>query len=523
MATSSTPEAKPTESKPAETKTKIVTIHRFQIGFNVIVQALVITCIIVMINYMSFRHFKRWDFSRDQKYALSSQTISLLKNLHKPVKAVVFFSGAAEIAPDVNNLLREYEFASDGKFKMEIVDPFRNFTRAQELQTKYKFGANENILILDIDGKSKFVNAADMADVEAPDQMAMMMGQTQPKIKDFKGEQAITSALMELSEGKANKVYFVSGHGEVDLESKDLEVFKESLKRQNIQIAPLNLLNVNSIPEDARTLIINAPKYDLSELEVKLINDFWDKKGRIFLMLTPGAKTPRLTGFLAFIGIVPQDDRVIKTGTFLQMDDEGKPKLTTGVVNDPAFVILDSHTKITKDLEGVSKRLLGPTESLVLDAAHENAGGERLLPILHSGDGFWGSTDLTGGEGKKVFFDPQKDHMGPLTLAASAEKGGIEDQRVKMDSSRLVVVGNAQLLNNDSYRISEGVSNDLTINVLNWLLDREEMIGIPPKEKKSVTLSFDDKQLRSIALSVMVMIPGFVAFLGVINWWQRRS
>jgi len=51
------------------------------------------------------------------------------------------------------------------------------------LQTKYKFGANENIVILDIDGKSKFVNAADMAEFEMPDQMSMMMGQTSPGSK----------------------------------------------------------------------------------------------------------------------------------------------------------------------------------------------------------------------------------------------------------------------------------------------------------------------------------------------------
>ena len=112
-----------------------------------------------------------------------------------------------------------------------------------------------------------------MADVEMPDQMAMMMGQTQPRIKDFKGEQAITSALLELTEGKPNKIYFVGGHGEPELGAEDLKIFGESLKRQNIQIAPLNLLNVNSIPEDARALIISGPKYDFSELEIKLLND----------------------------------------------------------------------------------------------------------------------------------------------------------------------------------------------------------------------------------------------------------
>jgi hypothetical protein len=501
----------------------VVKIHRFTIGLNVVVQTIVITGIILMLNYMSFRHFKRWDFSRDQKYALASQTKNLLKNLQKPVKAVVFFSSAAEIAPDVNNLLREYEYASNGKFKTEVVDPFRSLTRAQELQAKYKFGANENILILDIDGKSKFVNAADMADFDMPDQMSMMMGQTQPKLKDFKGEQAITSALLELTEGKPNKVYYVEGDGEPALNTPDMKVFNENLKRQNIQIAPLTLLNVSSIPEDARSIVLCGPKHDLSELEMKLLSDFWDKKGRIFVLLNPFAETPHLTAWLNGQGIVPQNDRIIRTGTFLKMDD-GQPKLTTGVISNPTFVVLDTHTNLTKDVEGLTKQMLGTTESLRTDQAQETINKLHIIPMIQSGEGFWGTTDLNAGsDDKQVFFDPKKDHMGPLTIGAAVEKGGVEDQRVKMDSSRLFVLGNADFLGNNAYRQSEGATADLTVNILNWLLDREEMIGIPPKEKKTLTISLDEKQMRNIAIGVMGVIPGIVALFGLVVWWQRRA
>lgn len=510
MANSSSPEAAP----------KVVKIHRFQIGVNVLIQALVLVAIVLMVNYVSFRHFKRWDFSRDRKYELSTQTKNLLKNLPKPVQAIVFFSSAAEIAPDVNSLLKEYEYASDKKFKMEIVDPYRNLSRAQDLQAKYKFGANENIVILDIDGKSKFVNAADMADFEMPDQMSMMMGQQQPKLKDFKGEQAITSALLELKEGKPNKVYFLAGHGEPDLKSQDLNVFNEALKRQNIQVATLNLLNVSSIPEDARALIVCGPKYDYSELEIKLLADFWEKHGRLFVLLNPFAKTERLDKWLGVQGVVPQDDRVLRVGKVLKMDESGNPQLTNAVVGNPAFDVLDSHSKITKDLEDVSKQLLGVTQSLQIDQARVAIAKLHIVPILRAGEGFWGETDLSGND-ENVSFDPAKDHKAPLYLALAVEKGGVEG--VKVDTSRMFVVGNAEMLSGGAYRLSEGVTMDLTVNVMNWLLDREELMGIPPKEKKSTTLAFDEKQLRSLAIAVVGIIPGIAAFFGLINWWMRRS
>src|SRR5687767_2694768 len=98
------------QNSSPDSKTKVVTIKRFQIGLNVLIQLLVVAVIVVLVNYLSFRHFKRWDYSRDQKYALSPQTKNLLGSLQKPVRAVIFFSGGSEIGPDVAALLREYEF-----------------------------------------------------------------------------------------------------------------------------------------------------------------------------------------------------------------------------------------------------------------------------------------------------------------------------------------------------------------------------------------------------------------------------
>ena len=80
------------DQAPTDTaRPKAVKINRIQIGLNVILQVVILTTIVLFVNYLSFRHFKRWDFSRSQKFALSPQTKTLLKNLAKPVKAIVFF------------------------------------------------------------------------------------------------------------------------------------------------------------------------------------------------------------------------------------------------------------------------------------------------------------------------------------------------------------------------------------------------------------------------------------------------
>ena len=53
-------------------------IHRVQIGVNVIVQVAILIVLAAMVNYLGFEHYRRWDLSRDQKYALSDKTSSSL-------------------------------------------------------------------------------------------------------------------------------------------------------------------------------------------------------------------------------------------------------------------------------------------------------------------------------------------------------------------------------------------------------------------------------------------------------------
>jgi hypothetical protein len=361
-----------------------------------------------------------------------------------------------------------------------------------------------------------------MVDQEMPDQMAMMTGDTQPRITAFKGEQAITSALLELTEGKPNKIYYVTGHGELNPSSTDLQLFAESVKQQNIQVAPLELLNTASIPEDARALIINGPKYDFSEIEMKRIAEFWAKKGRFFILLNAYARTPHLNAWLNEQGIVPQENRVIANGEALTRNDKGGLEVVKGIMGDPNFVVDDSHTKITKDLVGVSKRLLGPTQSFQANQALSLGGKSRIIPILSSAEGFWGETDLTS-DLTEATFDPKKDLKGPLPLALAVEKGAVDDDRVKVETARLVVVGNSEMLTFNAARFSDKLSNDISVNALNWLLDREDLIGIPPRDKKNNILSLEPAQLNYIQIAVMAFIPGIVALLGLMNWILRRN
>src|SRR3954449_9976186 len=90
-------------------------IGRVRIGLNVVVQVVLILFLAAMVNALAFRHYKRWDHSRDQKYALSDKTKRFLDSIKGKVRMTVFFAPSTPISGDVQNLLTEYQYAGKGK------------------------------------------------------------------------------------------------------------------------------------------------------------------------------------------------------------------------------------------------------------------------------------------------------------------------------------------------------------------------------------------------------------------------
>src|SRR6266550_2733373 len=207
-------------------------IGRIRIGFNVLVQIVLVLFLVAMINSFAFKHYARWDFSRDQKYALSDKTKRFLDTLNGKMRVTVFFAPNTPITADVQNLLTEYQYAGKGKIDIEHIDPDRNLSRAKELFDKYKVVTDESLLVLDYDGRNKTVKASEMADI---DQSGMAFGEG-PRVAAFKGEQAITSAMIDLVEGKKKTLGYVTGHKEPPLSegTSPISVLKTSIENGNI-------------------------------------------------------------------------------------------------------------------------------------------------------------------------------------------------------------------------------------------------------------------------------------------------
>jgi ABC-type uncharacterized transport system involved in gliding motility auxiliary subunit len=86
----------------------------------------------------------------------------------------------------------------------------------------------------------------------------------------------------------------------------------------------------------------------------------------------------------------------------------------------------------------------------------------------------------------------------------------------------MVVVSNATFVQDNA--LTQGQQGlDFVSGSLNWLMNREALIGIAPKVPQILTFTIPDESMANLKLLILVLMPLVPAVIGVAVWWQRRS
>lgn len=488
------------------------TVPRTGIRIGIGLQVVAMLVLFVGANYLGFEYYARMDCSRSQKFALAAQTRQVIREFQKPVHIMVissptFLSPVTQILGDVKNLLAEIQFSGREKVVIEYIDPTRDLSRMRELQGKYKFTNADSLIILDYDGHSRFLNIAEMADF---DMRPVAQGEA-PRLTAFRGEQVLAGAFLALRHPESKVVYFLQGHGEPSPgQGSPTAILVDYLQKQNARVAPLSLASSDMIPADAAAVVVLSPKFDLEERESAILSAWLKYRGRLLVLLDPDAKTPRLSAILASNGILPQDDRVLRTVRL---------PFATGILREVTGEILPT-TEFTRRLQGTTLLFAGATQSLKMDEKLAEKEKIRLRPLIQAAEEFWGETNYTPNQPQGVRYDDGIDNGQPLTVAASADRDGVDDDRVEVQTSKLIVVGSSQFAF-DASATPQGL--DFLLSSVNSLLDRGKLSGVTAKSVSHFALNLTDEQLGRIALFSMVVLPALSGILGMIVWWRRRK
>ena len=87
----------------------------------------------------------------------------------------------------------------------------------------------------------------------------------------------------------------------------------------------------------------------------------------------------------------------------------------------------------------------------------------------------------------------------------------------------MVVVSNALFIQDAALRQGQQAPLDFISASVNWLLNREQLIGIAPKVPRMLTFSIDENAMRNLRWLILLLLPLVPAVLGFAVWWQRRS
>ena len=170
--------------------------------------ALLALALVLMVNYFGWKYHARFDWTKNDLYTLSEKSLNVVGGLESDIAAIVLMGPNEPMYPAVRELLSRYDAASQ-RFSVRFVDAERSPLEAQALVDQYAL-SQLDVVIFDGSLDRRIIESVDLADF---DYSGMQFGQG-PTMEGFKGEQAFTGALLELSENRKPKILFTSGHGE---------------------------------------------------------------------------------------------------------------------------------------------------------------------------------------------------------------------------------------------------------------------------------------------------------------------
>jgi ABC-type uncharacterized transport system involved in gliding motility auxiliary subunit len=464
---------------------------------------LLVLVLVLMVNFIALRNPVRTDWSGRNYYALSEKTINLLENLEQRVVVTVFFQEEHPLYHEIENLLEEYQYHSRN-IHVEWVDPARDRARTEKLANLY--GLSEaQVVVFDIGGKSKIVRQADIANSQ------MVKGRKEPVISAFKGEQAFSSAIQGLVQGKPPVVYFLVGHGERRVSEFDqisgYSNIGTLILRDNLEVKELMLTSEKKIPADCAVLVVAGPSKNMSATEAEMIEEYLSRSGRVMLLLD-ALKETGLEAMLRRWGVALRNDFVLDPENTLKGSD--------------VYVRTYYEHPITMRMGDAGARFHLPRsiEPLVVQASDVPAEDRPIVvQLAMTSDKSWSETQVE--ETSAKYDENSGDLRGSFSLAVAVERGATQKLLdVQIRPSRMVVFGDSDFVANGALT---GGDQDLFMSALNWLLDREQLMAIAPKPIEEIKLSLTRNQLRNMFWLNMVGIPSVAVVVGLLMWWRRRK
>jgi hypothetical protein len=273
---------------------------------NLVLQAILFLTFIGGLNYLAGVHVWRKDLTRYRRYSLSPETLSYLGELSRPVH-IVITSDEKSDNPEVDGLLREYVNATEGNVGGQVT--VENVDIFQDRRKTEKYG---------VDRAGSSSSCAATSSARSPSTTSTR-SRTRCA-KSFIGEQAVTAAILDVSNPDRKKIYFLVGHAELRPDDVDpvrgLSMVREQLRLRNYDVDTLDLAAARKVPADAALLVSVNPVDSFSPFEQELLRQYLGvAAGRLILFLAPNTNPGLKDLLIDDWGILVDDDVIFDLGS----------------------------------------------------------------------------------------------------------------------------------------------------------------------------------------------------------------
>jgi len=470
--------------------------------------------ILIIANIVAFSYGGRpIDLSTDRSYSLSETTLRQLQALEEPLTFTVVLGRGGQALGQrerIDQLLRLLEAERPGLVSIESLDPYaepERYRRFAEQVPGLDLATGGGVVLTHGAGEeadSILVRNIEMFQAVAPEDPEPSALETR-----FLGEAALTSAIIRLRQGERPIVAITTGHGELSVDESDprrpgLGQLRARLASVGMTVQTFN--PIEPVPTGASLGILAGPTDPLDPEAARNLERFVEEEGGRLLVMTGFGLETGLEDWLETQGVTVGPGVVVDPARAYR----GRPELP--------LVTIESRSAhpIVQPLLG--RTVLMPNASpLELRAGRQSPDGLFVTPVLQTSARSWAETEPELGAPNR---DPQRDPLGPLTVAA-AVAARPESPEGAM-TPKLVVLSSRFVADNTT-AAAWPANLDLVVNALSWLQDRPDLVGIAPSTNIARILQAGPNFRAKLVLLPTMMAVAVLVGLGVTTYLARRE
>ncbi|MDR1899378.1 MAG: GldG family protein [Treponema sp.] len=481
-------------------------IFRYGVVSSVITVGVV--AVVFLLNAVLSLLFARYplniDLTENRIFEISEETENFLSSLDRDVTIYVLNteerfinSSPAEYFVQANEVIRKYSQFSR-RVRLEYLDLLRN----------PDFGArfpDSDLKVNDIlvtEGRPGDTPGGRFRVLSSMDLFNIRSSYYGSYVASSRAEQAMTSALLNITSGGRTAAAVIGGHGE-----NDVSGFLELLRTNAYEISDLNLMTGNIAPE-TQVLILAAPGRDLEEEELRKIDAFLENgNGRLLFYLSSAVQPvlPRLASFLAEWGIETAPgvvfetdaDRILYNNPFIAFIDYAEEDYSKNMVQKGLRPVIPQSRPLKVLFEG---RLYRSVKTLL-----------RYSPKS-------GIRPLDAPEGWQPDFSRLEGNI-PVMVLSSSQRNNVEGDIVKNH----VLVCGSYLSLDQVFLGSPNIANSgYFLDLMGTLAGRTDQIFIMDKTVGFTELGISLARIILLAGIFMVLLPLAVLGAGLAVWLRRR-